>query len=467
MRIAMLFAPAAALVAAAVFAPLALHAQAFHAPDYLIGGGIPSPGTETQGLHRFDFTGSAPVLTKLLQPGMQCRCVMDRDNRHVLLSVQGSTSSNTLYQGVRSGLYRFDPATLTVTTVVRPAESPVTGYSSFYHTEIDHNGDYISGVWVNDLQVGSNRGYRLWKVSYFGRITPVLTTASLGRTADFSGKISRDIQTGLMLISDQTVRTSPTTIHYPILALDTVNGKVTTYNDGGAYGWYGFYNMPQNYRTGDIEGPYGTRVIRVTRGGGSRTTVTTIPGLPYPIYGGGAYDLQTAHNPRIVCMGYQNTPPVTWHYRVDAQTWTVTAFQILSSVKTDSLVFDFYRGRHTQSVLNGKQRWDIYLSAPQFPNRAYLAAVGASGVWPGIKIPDGRRILLNLDNVAILSAQDQLRPYFNPGPAVLDAGGNAKAHLNLSAFPRFGVPCWVSWVVFDRAAPSGIAYIPDPYVIRI
>jgi hypothetical protein len=290
---------------------------------------------------------------------------------------------------------------------------------------------------------------------------------SLGRKIEFFGKVSRNIRSGHVLVCDMFVQTSPTTVRYPILEVDTATGFTFTFSTGGQYGWYGFYGASQNYRTGDIEGPYGTRVFRVMPGTTSRSTVTVLPGLPYPIYGGAAYDLQTAASPRIISMGYANSPAETYLYALDASTWTVTSLRVSATAKTQSNGFEFYRGRHTQAILNGRLTWDILLSAPQHPNKAYAIAIGASGVSPGVKLPDGRRILLNLDDAVLLSSRDRLRPFFNPGPGYLDAKGEAKARVSTPWLGKVNIPIWVSWVVIDPAAPLGIAYIPDPYVLRI
>ncbi len=49
------------------------------------------------------------------------------------------------------------------------------------------------------------------------------------------------------------------------------DGILTTWSIGGAYCWYGIYSAPQDFRTGELTGPYGSRVYRLTPGVDTRT----------------------------------------------------------------------------------------------------------------------------------------------------------------------------------------------------
>ena len=67
-----------------------------------------------------------------------------------------------------------------------------------------------------------------------------------------------------------------------------------------------------------------------------------------------------------------------------------------------------------------------------------------------------------------MSLKNWLRPYFNPGPLVLDAGGEAQGSIDISKLPPLGgVPIWIAVAVLDPAAPDGMAYLPDTYVMRL
>lgn len=458
----------------AAFAALALataaSAQSHHDPRYIVGGALPSNDTTiTQGIQLLDMTTpSAPSMAKLFQPGFTSRFVMDRDNIHVLFTAQGSSSTNSLYSNLRGGMFRYNTKTGRISTVTAPAWSATTGYESFYHAEVDHDGDYVVGNYDFDRLNPQNSGYRLLRVSPAGVSTTIIGPNRLGRPTQFTGQIGRNILTGNMLVCDLWQRTSPSTLVYPILEVDTDTGLVFTFHNGAGHGWYGFWSLPQNHRTGDIEGPWGTRVFRIRPGNQPRSTVTVLPGLPTPIYGGTEFDLQTAASPQMVATSFTNAPRQTYFFTIDPKTWSVTATRTSPTLKTDGNGLAFYRGRHTQTLITGQRKWQVRLSAPNHPNKGYAVAVGFSGLAPGIKLPDGRNINLNLDAAAILSLRGQLMPFFDPGPNRLDQNGEAIAILDAKLLGgRIGIPCWIAWIVIDPAAPGGIALIPDTYVMRL
>ena len=109
----------------------------------------------------------------------------------------------------------------------------------------------------------------------------------------------------------------------------------------------------------------------------------------------------------------------------------------------------------------------IRLSAPRFAGYPYVIACGVSGVRPGIGLADGSRINLVPDAVTGLTAGNLIPAIWNPGPGVLDAAGGARAGLDLRGVGRLGTPLWIAWVVLDPKSPTGFAYLPDTYVMRI
>lgn len=133
-----------------------------------------------------------------------------------------------------------------------------------------------------------------------------------------------------------------------------------------------------------------------------------------------------------------------------------------------SLTLAFYRGRHIQTIKVAPRRWDAHLSCPAFPGKAYAIAISLAGYRPGVRLPDGRRIHLNLDHAVALSMRGQLRPLFDPGPGRLDANVGAIGSIDLGSIPsNLGIPMWIAMAVLDFAAPLGIAYLPDTYVFRL
>ena len=115
----------------------------------------------------------------------------------------------------------------------------------------------------------------------------------------------------------------------------------------------------------------------------------------------------------------------------------------------------------------GSGKWDVLISCPSFPNRSYIIALGRSGIRPGVKLPDGRKIYLVPDDLTLPTLNNHLKPFFDAGPLKLDGSGCAMASLNVSSLPKLGIPIWIAVIVMDAQAPNGIAYIPDTYVMRL
>jgi len=456
------------LVVALITAAGSTFAQSYHDPVYLFGGYEPNTlSMYPAGVFLLNNRGSQPSMTQLCKFGRQCRFSMDVDNRNVLVGVEGTNSINTLYAGIKSGLFRFDPTTKAFATINSYTGPSTLGFYSFYDTVIDHNGDYISGAYAYDPASSKNNGYFVWKIDRSGTQTTLLSTPMLGRSADFRHKLIRNIDTGRVLVVDSYIFT-PRSFNYQVLEIDTDTGTITTWNSGQQYGWGNGYSMPQNHRNGLIEGVLDKYVYQLKPGAGSRTTLATINGLPYGIFGAGRFDLQTASRPRQVYTGFGVSPsqPQTYLYYIDASTWTVTSFAV-SSLRTVSYAIDFYQGRSTQSVKVGPRKWDIHLSDPAHPGRAYVVAASMTGVRPGVPLPDGRRINLFVDPVTMATANNLIRPYWDSGPGVLNALGGAKATLDLSGFDPVRAPLWVTWLVLDPNSPTGIAVVHDTYVMRI
>jgi len=454
---------------ALILAAVSSFAQSYHDPVYVFGGYEPNTLTiYPAGVWLLDNRGPQPSMKQLCKFGHQCRFGMDVDNRRVLVGVEGTNSINTLYAGIKSGLFRFDPTTKAFATINSYSGPSTLGFYSFHHTVIDHNGDYISGAYAYDPQSSANTGYFVWKIDQSGIQTTLLSTPMLGRAASFRHRLIRNIDTGRVLVVDSYADIHKTTLVFPVLEIDTDTGTFTTWNTGQQYGWGIGYDMPQNHLNGFIEGILDKYVYQLKPGTGGRTTLATINGLPYGIYGAGEFDLQTAPRPRQVYTGFGISPsqPQTYLYHIDASTWTVTSFAV-SSLRTVSYAIDFYQGRNTQSIKVGPRKWDIHLSAPGHPGHPYVVAASISGVRPGVPLPDGRRVNLLVDPVTMATVNNLIRPVWDSGPGVLNALGQARATLDLTGFGRLGIPLWVAWVVLDPKAPTGIALVPDTYVMRI
>lgn len=441
-------------------------AQPHHDPRYLVGGDTPviNPAFAS-GVHRIDAGGSGPpTWSTLLAPGSYSRFTMDADNRQIVLGVEANPNAI----GITSGLYRFDPSSNAVLTIVTYPMVPSV-YHSFGHVTIDHNGDYI-------YTVGRHKPFAydtfLMKVDRSGAgVTTLLAGPSLTALQGpvFSSRLIRDIDSGRVLLCvTESALQAPTTVNSPILAVDTDSGAVSTWAVTTGYAqWKGDFSMPQNHRTGWIDAAYNAQVYRQSPGNGGRSLVTLLPN-PHLINGAGAYDLQTAPNPRLVyCRQFPSASgPQTYVSTIDPSNWAVTS----TGAATPRIVafgFDFYRGRHTQSIRTSPRRWTIRLSAPRFAGYGYVVAAGLSGVRPGIALADGSRINLVPDALTALTLGNGIPTIWTPGPGVLNAAGVAHAGLDLSSIGTLGIPLWIAWAVLDPASPTGFAYLPDTWVMRV
>ena len=57
----------------------------------------------------------------------------------------------------------------------------------------------------------------------------------------------------------------------------------------------------------------------------------------------------------------------------------------------------------TPTEAQGPGRWKVRLDFPGEARRAYAAAISLSGIRPGVKLADGRRILFNPDWLSVAS----------------------------------------------------------------
>ena len=435
-----------------------------HDPVYLVGGYYPTTSTlYATGIQTLSVpeTGS-PRLSKLCQPGnMSYGFAMDADNRQVVFTVVGSTSPKPT---PNSGLFRYNPSFHQISTIYAfPTSS--TRYFSLNKLCMDYNGDY---VFVGYENPGTH--HRIWRVDHATRqLTTLVSTVTLGRSFNSQGVVQPSIDSGKILYSDIS---SSSSYRYPVLEVDE-NGTVNSWNTGATYGWkLGYYGAPLNHRTGWIEGPDPNNdvILRLKPGSQGLTTVTTITGWKGTRDGMKRWDLQTAANPRIVAVSHyvsSSSTPQGWLYYIDGKSWTLISMSV-SNQQIRNYDFDFYRGRHIQTVRTAPRKWDIRVSCPLYAKKAYALVAGITGVRPGIAFPDGRNLNLNYDVYTHMTLWNVIPTIFNPGPGVLNGSGEAVGKLDLTAFPaRFGIPFWIAVVVLDPAAPFGIAYLPDTHVMRI
>ena len=105
------------------------------------------------------------------------------------------------------------------------------------------------------------------------------------------------------------------------------------------------------------------------------------------------------------------------------------------------------------------------LDAPSAPNLNYVMAASL-GVRPGIPLPDGRTIPLNIDPVLLLSLTTPA--IFQNFQSVLDPAGHATANFNIPAIVALiGQRFYFAYVVIDPPSPSGIRLVSNPWGVTI
>jgi hypothetical protein len=286
------------------------------------------------------------------------------------------------------------------------------------------------------------------------------------------------MDTGNYLVSVFRFLGSPT---YPHTVMDVAEDGTYTTFAGAGYGWDSTgANLQQNFGSGAVEGQADDNLYRLMPGAATRTTLTRLS-VPksFALEFGSLLDRQSAPSPRIVASGHVTTL-IQNRTHVKPAIFTIDANppHACTGINCDPLNqtgylaqlsrgLGFYRGRHLQTAKLAPGRWSIRLSCPDHPGKTYVLILGATGYRPGIKLPDGRTFHLNFDAFFALSMANLLRPYFDPGPLRLNATGDAVGRIDVSSLPPFDIPIWIAAGVLDPSAPSGIACLPDTYVMRL
>jgi len=105
------------------------------------------------------------------------------------------------------------------------------------------------------------------------------------------------------------------------------------------------------------------------------------------------------------------------------------------------------------------------LDVPTAGGLSYVMAASL-GVRPGIPLPDGRTIPLNIDPILLLSLSTPA--IFQNFQSVLDPSGHATANVNIPAILALtGVRLYFAGVVIDPSSPSGIRVVSNPWGVTI
>jgi len=111
----------------------------------------------------------------------------------------------------------------------------------------------------------------------------------------------------------------------------------------------------------------------------------------------------------------------------------------------------------------------ILLNFPHHGLKSYVAAIGISGIRPGLPLGDGRLIHLVPDAIAIASLQGAFDLFIPKRVGVLDAKGRAVSGLNLNLLGKAvqGLSVVFQVIVLDPKAPAGVAVVAEPYVLKL
>lgn len=462
-------------------------AQDHHHPIYVVGGGhSPSSPYSYNGVYLLDTTAVTNTI-RFLFPTPNALAhnalVMDYDNRSVLMATSGFPVSPT----PPASVFQVDPVSMSMITLAEfyNGGTPNNPQVNFIESNclVDQNADclfVLTRIEVTSIMRGTSAVLKYERLS--GRVSTILTGAQLSPpgSAHLFG-LGKDIDTGKVMVTDNRSLTSPSTLHRPVSLLTPENDydprAISLWSPGDpANNWFTNAIPQQNHRNGFLQSVEGDLVVQMTPGPpGLCTTLSQLKVSSNPVYSNwGKFDLQTARRPLYWCVARRG-PRATgcnWLLGLDTSTWTITTVNVIEGGwGIPNYHFEFNRGRHLQTVRLAPNKWTIRISVPHHPQKQYVIAAGLHGVRPGVPMPDGRRLNLNADAMVLATLHRLIPAVWDAGPGILDKNGEARAGLDVSGLSippgGLGVPVWIAVMIMDPSAPSGIAYMPDTYVMRI
>lgn len=381
-----------------------------------------------------NVTDGATVTTVWNNPGDIHGIIMGAKNRTLVCSPRDLDA-----------VVRVDPTTGTVTTILYDAAN----LASPGGLVIDQDGNLI----VASQTSGGVHG--LYKLTG-STLTTVCTTLGLGVTANFTGGLVRDVDTG-----DYVVQAFDVASGHPMYKIAADGSSFTTVHTGiSGYPKRDFTQevASGNYYVGSSDTTLGGILIEVTPAG--LTTIKANVVGNNNAFSAPVADRASAAAPRIMSNHYN-----TATYYVDVATGTVTTMAMtVNSVspKCGTILYS----RNIQTVLTAPGKWDINVSFPTLPSKVYALVATLSGIRPGFNMGDGRRILLNPDPLTYATLVDALPTIFNDGGNVLDASGEATGKLNLTTLPPLG-GLTMHILALAESSPGTIAAISEPFVMRL
>ncbi len=119
------------------------------------------------------------------------------------------------------------------------------------------------------------------------------------------------------------------------------------------------------------------------------------------------------------------------------------------------------------SLANAPNDRTVHLRFPGHGGKSYALVASTTGYRPGPRLADGRTIPIAPDALTFASLRGGIPGVLSPTIGVLDAQGDAQVRANANGFGPgvAGVHVWVAALVFDAAAPSGVASVVGPRVL--
>ena len=319
----------------------------------------------------------------------------------------------------------------------------------------DSNGDIVANAF--SLANGQN----LWSLLRISgtSISTIATTASLGISGSFTAGLIRDIDTGNYIIP-----TFNSSAGNPIYSINPDGTTVTTLNTfpvgGPRFDAVQDINTGNYYIGGRDSSTVGGFLLQVSQTGA--TTIVASSTADQFTWNSPAIDRASSANPRIRSM-YFNTNL----YSTDLTTFAVSSVALQSTGVSPRGATILY-SRNVSTVRTAPGKWTMNFSFKNQAGKQYAAALSATGVRPGIPLPDGRRIPFVLDVLTFTSLSGNLGPIFNQGTNLLDGTGEATGSIDITSIgTNLNVNVWLIALVLDNAASQGIAEIADPILLQL
>ena len=151
-------------------------------------------------------------------------------------------------------------------------------------------------------------------------------------------------------------------------------------------------------------------------------------------------------------------------YVFDLNTNAIATLASLSGVTVQKV----FPSREVSTLRRAAGTWEIALHFAGEAGNGYAVGLSLSGIRPGVSLPGGRRVPLNVDNLTSLSVNGQLGPLFAGAVGALNSFDRGMAVLDVSSLPVLkGIPVWAVALTLNPQAPLGIQTISDPIRIEL